>query len=50
MSRVPSDKSLLKMMSSTSAKKKRDNYSYSDIGEEFTRIETGVISQAKDVF
>ena len=43
------DQSLPNMMSSTSMKKRRKNYSSSDTDEAITKIQTGEISQAKSV-
>ena len=49
MARAPSDRSLLNMMSSPSAKNKRNNYSSSNVDEDTTNIETGEISHTKSV-
>ena len=49
MARAPSDQSLLTMMSSPSAKNKRNNYSSGDVEEAIRNIETVEISQVKAI-
>ena len=47
--RTLSDQSLLKMMSSLSVKKRRNNYSSGDVDEAITKIQAGDILQAEAV-
>ena len=47
--RALSEQSLLKMISSPSVKKRKNNYSSGDVDEAITKIQTGEILQAKAV-
>ena len=49
MTHALSDQSLIKIISSHSAKKKRRDYFYGDVDKAITKTQTGGVSQAKAV-